>query len=145
MALPKLFQRIFWHNNTTPALNEDNLNAMSKAIDDIDNRVIEREGTIMESVANAHTYMITAQASANSAAISAASAGQDAVTARTSAESAAQDAADAKQYRDDAEAYSSATVFNVDFETGQLMYVNEAAFNFEIDTENGDLMWEVVR
>jgi len=40
MALPKLFERIFWHNNTTPAINEDNLNAMSKAIDDIDDRVI---------------------------------------------------------------------------------------------------------
>ena len=40
MALPKLFQRIFWHNNTTPDINEDNLNAMSKAIDDIDNRLI---------------------------------------------------------------------------------------------------------
>lgn len=40
MSLSKLFQRIIWHNNTTPAINEDNLNAMSKAIDDIDNRVI---------------------------------------------------------------------------------------------------------
>ena len=38
MSLPKLFDRIFWHNNTTPAINEDNLNAMSKAIDDIDDR-----------------------------------------------------------------------------------------------------------
>lgn len=145
MALPKLFQRIFWHNNTTPALNEDNLNAMSKAIDDIDDRVIEREGTIMESVANAHTYMITAQSSANSAAISAASAGQDARSAEASAESAAQDAADAKQYRDDAEAYSSATVFSVDFQTGKLMYTNETVFDFDIDTDNGNLMWEVVR
>lgn len=41
MALPKLFQRIFFNNNSTPALNADNLNAMSKAIDDIDNRLIE--------------------------------------------------------------------------------------------------------
>ena len=40
MSLSKLFQRIIFHNNTTPAINEDNLNAMSKAIDDIDNRVI---------------------------------------------------------------------------------------------------------
>ena len=40
MSLSKLFQRIIWHNNTTPAINEDNLNAMSKAIDDIDDRVI---------------------------------------------------------------------------------------------------------
>lgn len=50
MALPKLFQRIFWHNNTTPAINEDNLNAMSKAIDDIDDRVIELGSDVMEKV-----------------------------------------------------------------------------------------------
>lgn len=41
MALPKLFQRIFFKNNSAPALNADNLNSMSKAIDDIDNRLIE--------------------------------------------------------------------------------------------------------
>lgn len=50
MALPKLFQRIYWHNNTTPAINEDNLNSMSKAIDDIDNRVIDLGADVMESV-----------------------------------------------------------------------------------------------
>lgn len=50
MALPKLFDLITWHNNTTPALNEDNLNAMSQAIDDIDDRVIDLAGTIMEDV-----------------------------------------------------------------------------------------------
>ena len=50
MALPKLFQRIFWHNNTTPAINEDNLNAMSKGLSDVDDRVISLAGTIMEDV-----------------------------------------------------------------------------------------------
>lgn len=50
MALPKLFQRIFWHNNTTPAINEDNLNAMSKGLDDVDDRLIALAGTIMEDV-----------------------------------------------------------------------------------------------
>ena len=50
MALPKLFQRIFWHNNTTPAINEDNLNAMSKGLSDVDDRLIELAGTIMEDV-----------------------------------------------------------------------------------------------
>lgn len=48
MALPKLFERIFWHNNTTPDINEDNLNSMSKAIDDIDDRVIELGDDILE-------------------------------------------------------------------------------------------------
>lgn len=92
MALPKLFTRIFWHNNTTPALNEDNLNAMSKAIDDIDDRVIEREGAIMEAVANAHTYMINAQDAAEEAATSASqayNAATNAINANTSAQSAA--------------------------------------------------------
>lgn len=50
MALPKLFQRIFWNNNTTPAINATNLNSMSKAIDDIDNRVVSLAGTVMEDV-----------------------------------------------------------------------------------------------
>lgn len=57
MALPKLFERILWHNNTTPAINEDNLNAMSKALDDIDDRVIELAGTIMEDVPAIQEYL----------------------------------------------------------------------------------------
>ena len=50
MALPKLYELITWVNGTTPALNEDNLNAMSQALDDIDDRVIDLAGTIMEDV-----------------------------------------------------------------------------------------------
>ena len=50
MALPKLFNLITWHNNTTPAINEDNLNAMSKGLSDVDDRVISLAGTIMEDV-----------------------------------------------------------------------------------------------
>ena len=46
----KLFNRIFFNNNTTPALNATNLNAMSKAIDDIDDRVIELGGAVLESI-----------------------------------------------------------------------------------------------
>ena len=61
MALPKLFQRIFWHNNTTPAINEDNLNAMSKAIDDIDNRVIELGDDVIEVVPQIQTYLDQAE------------------------------------------------------------------------------------
>lgn len=56
----KLFERIFWHNNTSPALNETNLNAMSKAIDDIDDRVIEMGGALIE----ASTYVEEAKESA---------------------------------------------------------------------------------
>lgn len=57
MALPKLFQRIFWHNNTTPAINEDNLNSMSKAIDDIDDRVIELGSDVMEKIPQIQGYL----------------------------------------------------------------------------------------
>lgn len=158
MSLPKLFTRIFWHNNTTPALNEDNLNAMSKAIDDIDDRVIEREGTIMESVANAHTYMLNAQASAESAASSASSASSSNTQAQAAAQSAASsatiatNAADrAEDEADRAEAAAETaeeiirpTEFWVDFSTGLLMYSHGDVFNFFIDDTSGDLMWEVI-
>jgi hypothetical protein len=36
----KLYDLITWHNNTTPSINETNLNAMSEAINNIDDRVI---------------------------------------------------------------------------------------------------------
>ena len=85
----KLFNRIFWHNNTTPAINEDNLNAMSKAIDDIDDRVINLAGTIMETVPEIQEmlseaeqleqYAQAAAQDAQDAADSATSAGNDAL------------------------------------------------------------------
>lgn len=61
MSLSKLFNRIFWHNNTTPAINEDNLNAMSKAIDDIDDRVITLGNQILETVPQIVTYLEQAE------------------------------------------------------------------------------------
>lgn len=57
MALPKLFQRIFFHNDTTPALNEDNLNAISKGLSDVDDRVIGLAGTVMETVPEIQEYL----------------------------------------------------------------------------------------
>lgn len=48
--MEKLYDRIDFTNNTTPALNDTNMNAMSKAIDDIDDRVIDIAGTVMETV-----------------------------------------------------------------------------------------------
>ena len=43
----KVYSRISWKNypNTSTALNETNLNRMDKAIDDLDNRVIEQDST----------------------------------------------------------------------------------------------------
>lgn len=46
----KLYDLITFHNDTTPALNETNLNAMSQAIDDIDDRVIELGTDVLETV-----------------------------------------------------------------------------------------------
>ena len=39
--MTKLYDRIYWHNERDTALDETNLNRMDKAIDDIDNRVID--------------------------------------------------------------------------------------------------------
>lgn len=61
MSLPKLFNRIFWHNNTTPAINEDNLNAMSKAIDDIDDRVIVLGDDVITVVPQIQAYLEQAE------------------------------------------------------------------------------------
>nr|DAR48760.1 MAG TPA: hypothetical protein [Bacteriophage sp.] len=43
----KIYSRIIWKNypNTSTALSETNLNRMDKAIDDLDNRVIEQDST----------------------------------------------------------------------------------------------------
>lgn len=46
--MDKLYNRIIWENDTTPALNEDNLNAMSKGIDDIDDRVLDLGAAVLE-------------------------------------------------------------------------------------------------
>lgn len=61
MSLPKLFDRITWHNNTTPAINEDNLNAMSKAIDDIDDRVIVLGDDVITVVPQIQAYLEQAE------------------------------------------------------------------------------------
>lgn len=58
----KLYNRIYFSNGTTPALNETNLNAMSKAIDDIDNRVIDLAAYPTISVGTVTTLPPTASA-----------------------------------------------------------------------------------
>lgn len=52
MALPKIYDKTEhqWHNNTTPSINEDELNAISEGLSDIDDRVIDLAGTLMETV-----------------------------------------------------------------------------------------------
>ncbi len=55
--MEKLYDRINWHNDTDPAINENNLNRMDKAIDDIDDRVVNLAGTITETVPEIKEYL----------------------------------------------------------------------------------------
>jgi len=57
----KLYERIDFENGTTPALNDTNLNAMSKAIDDIDDRVIEVSGSVTEVIPEIQELLEDAQ------------------------------------------------------------------------------------
>lgn len=61
MALPKLYERIIWHNDTNPALNEDNLNAMSKGLDDVDDRVIALGNGVFEVLPQIREYLEQAE------------------------------------------------------------------------------------
>lgn len=55
--MEKIYDRINWHNNTDPAINESNLNRMDSAIDEIDNRVVNLSGTLMETVPEIQEYL----------------------------------------------------------------------------------------
>ena len=59
--MDKLYERIIWHNNTTPALNETNLNLMSKGLDDIDDRVVELSDSVLEVVPQIVSYLEQAE------------------------------------------------------------------------------------
>ena len=65
MSLTKLYERIIWANGTSPALNDTNLNKMSKGLDDLDDRVIALAGTIMETVPEVQEDLAEAQALVN--------------------------------------------------------------------------------
>lgn len=62
MSLTKLYERIIWANNTSPALNDTNLNKMSKSLDDLDDRVISLAGTVMETVPQVEQDLADAEA-----------------------------------------------------------------------------------
>lgn len=48
--MEKLYDRIYWRNDNPPALNESNLNSLSKSVDDIDDRVILLAANILETI-----------------------------------------------------------------------------------------------
>lgn len=56
--MEKLYNRIDFVNGQTPALNDSNLNAISKAIDDIDNRVCDIASDVIISVPVIETAII---------------------------------------------------------------------------------------
>lgn len=55
--MEKIYDRINWHNNTDPAINESNLNRMDSAIDEIDNRVVNLSGLLVETVPEIQEYL----------------------------------------------------------------------------------------
>ena len=57
----KLYDMIIWNNNTTPALNEDNLNAMSQAINDIDDRVVALGSDVLTVIPQIQAYLDQAE------------------------------------------------------------------------------------
>ena len=118
MALPKLFQRIFWKNGSTPAINEDNLNAMSKGLSDVDDRVVQLADSILEDVGNA-------------------------TRAEVAAGSAILAAEQAAEYLEETRQAAGAMDFYVDFSTGALMYNNGTTYDFFINQTTGNLEWEV--
>ena len=150
MALPKLYDRIIWHNDTEPALNEDNLNAMSKGLDDVDDRLIELAGTIMEDVPQIIEDMeilepaVASIASNVQRAETAADTAEDAAESATASEQAATTAADeATTAAETIEELLGVPTFSVDFSTGQLTYSIDTIYTFTINTTTGDLEWEV--
>ena len=58
--MDKLYDRIIFENGTVPALNDTNLNAMSKAIDDIDDRVVDLGSDVLEVVPQIQAYLAQA-------------------------------------------------------------------------------------
>ncbi|MBQ1570458.1 MAG: hypothetical protein IIZ78_04980 [Clostridiales bacterium] len=55
--MEKLYDRINWHNDTDPAINESNLNRMDSAIDAIDTRVVNLSGLLVETVPEIREYL----------------------------------------------------------------------------------------
>ena len=60
--MEKLYDKIIWHNGTSPALDEDNLNEMSDALDGIDDRVISIAGDVLVTVPQLQEMLTSAQA-----------------------------------------------------------------------------------
>lgn len=92
-----------------------------------------REG---ENTDNAAFYCREAQGSAESASISA-------NTATSAASDVARVSAEAEALMAETRIYLTQVSFSVDFTTGNLMYTPTEAYDFTINTDTGNLEWEV--
>lgn len=109
----KLYDLITFHNNTTPALNEDNLNAMSEALDAIDNRVVDLGGAVIEVIPELEDILSNAE---------------QLEEYRNDAQAAAESAEDDKE---DAEAYAVGTRNGVPVDPSDPTYHNNAKYYSE--------------
>lgn len=96
--MDKLYDRIIWENDTTPALNEDNLNAMSKAIDDIDDRVLDLGAGVLEVIPEIESLVENAEQIIEDTRGYAESAEESAQTATGAAADASNDELDAEAW-----------------------------------------------
>lgn len=96
--MDKLYDRIIWENDTTPALNEDNLNAMSKAIDDIDDRVLDLGAGVLEVIPEIESLVENAEQIIEDTKGYAESAEESAQTATGAAADASNDELDAEAW-----------------------------------------------
>ena len=110
----KLYDLITFHNNTTPALNEDNLNAMSEALDAIDNRVVDLGGAVIEVIPELEDILSHAE---------------QLEEYRNEAQAAAESAEDDKE---DAEAYAVGTRGGVPVAPSDPAYHNNSKYYSEL-------------
>ena len=138
MALPKLFNRIFWHNNTTPAINEDNLNSMSKAIDDIDNRVIDLADSVTQDIPELEEDIEEVRQLVNDADALKTQVQGYADDASDSADDAANSATAAASKVLDSEAYALGTRNGVPVTSGDPAYQNNSKYYSQESSEDAE-------
>lgn len=89
-------------------------------------------------------YLADIKVNAQNAANSAQSAYTNAIRSEVGSDRSAQSARDAANTLTEVIKRSGMTQFSVDFETGNLIYTNEASYRFKINRLTGNLEWEVV-
>lgn len=127
----KLYDRIYWHNDTNPALNESNLNSMSKAIDDIDDRVIQIADEVVDDIADIHQWHDEAYQYKEDAFQYASDAHGHSVNALNSANLA-------DDYAEDSEAWALGTRDGTDVSPSDPAYHNNAKYYAEHTSQDAE-------